>query len=114
MMYMTSKSFSDSITRMAMAMAITVLMRGSEMRSRICPQPAPSRRAALIWSSGTPIRPASRIRNIIGVHCQTSAAMTANCAQKPSVNQTRVKGSPVIQPMNWFKGPVDWKRIRNM
>ena len=48
------------------------------MLRKICQPLAPSIRAASITSSGRPCSPASRISIMNGVHCQTSAKMTAH------------------------------------
>ena len=50
--------------------------------------------AARIWSSGMPTSPDSKIRNISGVHCQTSAMMTAIMAGISDDSQAIVNGLP--------------------
>ena len=95
-------------------MMMIVFIFGSTIVVKRCQGLAPSSVAALIWSSGTPTRPASRIRNISGVHCQMSAIMTANSASVGSDSQAMVTRVPVSVDRMSFTGPPDWNSMKNM
>ena len=60
---------------------------------KVCQRVAPSISAASNISGGIAARPASRITNMNGVHCQTSAAMMAMKFQGVWVSQLIATGS---------------------
>ena len=102
------------MTRIASAITMIVLMRGSMIVKKRCRQLAPSSVAAFSWSSGTPTRPASRIRNISGVHCQMSAIITATSASVGSESQAMRTSMPVSAERMPLNGPPDWNSMKNM
>ena len=95
-------------------MMMMVFIFGRMIVRNFCGQEAPSRVAARSWSSGTPARPASRMRNISGVHCQMSEIITATSAQVGLDSQASEKVVPVKVEMMSLIGPPDWNSMKNM